>query len=297
MRRISVTEPEIRATATLGEGPAWDQNHSALVWVDILEKTVHLQSPPGGAPRVFRLDTHVGAALPASGGGWLVVVPTGFAVLEETGTVDPLLTVHGPEQADLRFNDAKTDPSGRAWAGSMAYDERPGAGALYRLDAGPTARVILPKVGVSNGLGWSPDGRVFYYVDSLAGALRAFDYSDDSGAIANARAIAVLRPEDGYFDGLCVDDAGCIWVALWDGRCVRRYTPNGELDTVVEVPVDRPTSCCFGPGGLLYITSARYGIPPARLREQPFAGSVFAVSVEATAQPATLWQAVEVAVV
>jgi sugar lactone lactonase YvrE len=297
VRRISVTEPVIRATATLGEGPAWDANHSALVWVDILEKTVHLHSLSGGAPRVFRLETHVGAALPASGGGWLVVLRTGFAVLEENGTVNPLLTVHGPEQADLRFNDAKTDPSGRAWAGSMGYDERPGAGALYRLDSGPTARVILHKVGVSNGLGWSPDRGLFYYVDSLAGALRAFDYSDDSGEIANARVIAELRQEDGYFDGLCVDDEGCIWVAVWDGRCVRRYTPDGELDTVVEVPVDRPTSCCFGPGGMLYITSARHGIPAARLRGQPLAGSVFAVSVEATAQPATLWQTIDAAVV
>jgi sugar lactone lactonase YvrE len=202
--------------------------------------------------------------------------------------VTSLLSVHGGVQPGLRFNDGKVDPAGRAWAGTLAYQEHAGAGRLYRLDPGPTATPIL-AVGVSNGLGWSPDRRTFYYVDSLAQGLRAFDYDECEGTIGNERELVPFPSDQGYLDGLCVDDDGCIWVAIWDGGRVNRYSPDGTLDSIVEVPVDRPTSCCFGPGGVLYITSARHGLSDEQLDRQPQAGAVFAAEVAATAAPATLW--------
>jgi len=272
----------------LGEGPAWDANRDALVWVDILRGKVHLRSP-SGATSSFDAGSHVGSALPARGGGWLLAVADGFATMSEGGDVQPLLSVHGGRRADLRFNDGKVDPAGRAWAGTMAYDESPGAGRLYRLDPGPSATPVLGNIGVSNGLGWSPDRRTFYYVDSLAGTLRAFDYDEHEGTVRKERVLLAFPSDEGYLDGLCVDDDGGIWVAIWDGRRVNRYTAKGALDSVVAVPVDRPTSCCLGPDGVLYITSARHGLSREQLDRQPMAGAVFAAEVAATAPPATLW--------
>jgi sugar lactone lactonase YvrE len=282
-------EVAVEQRSLLGEGPTWDRNHDALVWVDILGGAVHLW-PASSSPTAFEVQAHVGAALPAVGGGWLLAVQDGFAAMSESGDVRPLLSVHRGRRKDLRFNDGKVDPRGRAWAGTMSYAEQPGQGALYRLDPGPTATPMIDAVGVSNGLGWSPDRRSFYYVDSLAMALREFDYDEHDATIGNERTLTTLPADEGYLDGLCVDDEGCIWVAIWNGGCVNRYTPKGVLDSVVHVPVDRPTSCCIGPGGVLYITSARHGSSDEQLARQPWAGAVFATEVSTGAPAATLWQ-------
>ena len=289
MTRTYEVEVAVEQRSLLGEGPTWDRNHDALVWVDILGGLVHRWRAPD-SPATFAVHTHVGAVLPAAGGGWLLAVQDGFAALSEAGEVRPLLSVHDGRRPDLRFNDGKADPAGRAWAGTMAYAERPGQGCLYRLDPGPTATPMIDGVGVSNGLGWSPDRRLFYYVDSPAMELRVFDYDEHEATIRNERTLVTLPSEEGYLDGLCVDDEGCIWVAIWDGGRVNRYTPEGVLDSVVHVPVDRPTSCCLGPGGVLYITSARHGLSEEQLARLPWALGVFATEVTAAAPPATLWK-------
>jgi len=286
-RRLTIAEPAIDARADLGEGPVWDANHSCLVWVDILRGELHIESTQ---PRTISIDDHLGAALPAVDGGWLLAVQDGFALLDQAGRVTPFLSVHGGARPELRFNDAKVDPAGRAWAGTLDYDEQGGAGALYRLDAGPVASTVLTGVGISNGLDWSPDRQRFYYVDTLARTLRAFDYTDDTGTLGAEQILVELPAGHGYLDGLCVDDQGCIWVAIWDGGCVRRYTPDGRLDTIIDVPVDRPTSCCLDPRGTLYITSATQGLTSEQLARTPHAGAIFAIDVGIGAPAATLWQ-------
>jgi sugar lactone lactonase YvrE len=275
----------VDAAADLGEGPTWDAAQGCLVWVDIMAGALHLTEASGATRRTHTVGEHLGAALPAEGGGWLLATRSGFSTLSDGGDLRPLLPVHG-ERPDLRFNDAKCDPRGRAWAGSMAYESTPGAGALYRLDHGPTATVVLDGVTVGNGLGWSPDRREMYYVDSPTQTLRAFTYDDDTGGLGSPRVVATIPADEGTPDGLCVDDDGCIWLALWDGSAVSRYTPGGRLDAVVPLPVVRPTSCCFG-GGVLYITSATHGLAKA----EPPAGAVFAVDAGISGPPATPWRA------
>jgi sugar lactone lactonase YvrE len=275
----------IDAAADLGEGPAWDAAEDCLVWVDITAGELHLTEASGALRRTHRIDEHLGAALPAAGGGWLLATRSGFSTLSVDGDLHPLLLVHD-RRSDLRFNDAKCDPRGRAWAGSMAYDGTPGAGALYRLDPGPTATVVVAGVTTGNGLGWSPDRRELYFVDSPTQTVRAYPYDHHTGHIGDPRLVVAVPPGAGTPDGLCVDDEGCIWVALWDGSAVRRYTPGGRLDAVIPLPVARPTSCCFG-GDVLYITSARHGLANV----QSPAGAVFAVDVGTTGPAATPWQA------
>jgi sugar lactone lactonase YvrE len=287
MRRIAASEQVVPPGAELAEGPAWDTNHDALVWVDIARGEVHLDDLRGGS-RVVTVDPPVGAALPARGGGWLLVLRDCFALLDEGGAVSaPLASV--PAADGMRFNDAKADPAGRAWAGTMAAEEGDRLGALYRLDVGPAAVEILDGVALSNGLGWSPAGDVFYFADSLAGTVRAFDYDHQTGRLEHERVLVQLPRAEGLPDGLAVDDDGCVWLAVWNAGAVHRYTPEGRLDAIVELPVSRPTSCCFGPDGMLYITTARFALEPAELADQPLAGAVFAADVGASAPPATLW--------
>ncbi|WP_433258384.1 SMP-30/gluconolactonase/LRE family protein [Streptosporangium sp. CA-135522] len=267
------------AGAELGEAPLWDTRHGRLVWVDITAGLVHLLGGP-----TYRVGGHVSAALPAAGGGWLLATREGFSTLAEDGTVTPLLTVPGD---GMRFNDAKCDPDGRAWAGTMAYDQTPGAATLYRLDPGPIATPVLPGLTISNGLGWSPDGRTMWFVDSLTQRITGYAYAD--GVLGPISAVVAIEPEYGMPDGLCVDVDGCVWVGLWGGGAVHRYTPGGRLDTVVRVPASQVTSCAFG-GSTLYITTATYQMDAAALEREPLAGGLFTVETSTHGPAATPWK-------
>jgi sugar lactone lactonase YvrE len=201
----------------------------------------------------------------------------GFTFVAADGTTCELAQ---PEAGNthLRMNDGACDESGRFWAGTMAYDETPQAGCLFRLELDGTCTTMLTNLTISNGIGWSPDGGTMYLNDSGAGSLEAFSFDARSGDIANRRTLVQLEPPAAP-DGLTVDAEGGVWVAVWDGGCVRRYSPTGELLTEVSLPVERPTSCAFGGRDLtmLFVTTAREGLDDERLARQPHAGHVFAV--------------------
>jgi sugar lactone lactonase YvrE len=202
----------------------------------------------------------------------------GFWLLEPSGVnLRPLAAVEA-DRPGTRFNDGKCDPAGRFWAGTMAYDETPGAGTLYRLDPDGRVEPMLAAVTISNGLAWSLDGRTLYYVDSPTRRVDAFDHDPAGGMLTNRRPFVELGPgEPGVPDGITIDAEGHLWVAFWDGWAVHRYQPDGTLDAVVPDPVARPTSCAFGGVDLadLYVTSASIGLSPAELAEQPHAGGIF----------------------
>jgi sugar lactone lactonase YvrE len=245
---------------------------------------VQLTVADGGALDSFELDHHVVAILPGAP-AYLVVQRDGFATLDPaSGAVKPLLTVLR-DRPDLRFNDAKAGPDGRVFAGTMAYDEslREG-GELLRLDPGPSVTRVHGPVSLSNGIGWSPDGRLMYYVDTLSRAITVFDYDADDATPHNPRPLAEIGADAGFPDGLCVDDDGCVWLALYGGWAVRRYTPDGRLDAVLRLPVANVTSCAFGPGGRLYITTARR---PGG--DQPLAGGLFVAEPGVTGPAAVPW--------
>jgi sugar lactone lactonase YvrE len=270
------------AGARLGEGPAYDARRDRLIWVDILGKRVHLCDRSGRRLASHDVGRHVGAALPAADGTVLLAAREGFATLDPDGTVRPLLDVLG-DRPELRFNDGKCDPAGRAFAGTMAYDSTPGVASLYRLDPGPAATPVVDGLSISNGLGWSPDGTVMYVTDTPERAVDAFDYDVGTGQLSGRRPAA--RPAGpGFPDGMCVDDDGALWVALWGGYAVRRYTPDGRLDAEVTLPVPYVTSCCFVTDTLFITTAKGQGDEPL-----PLAGGLFAVRPGVGGPPATPW--------
>ncbi|HEY8373318.1 MAG TPA: SMP-30/gluconolactonase/LRE family protein [Pseudonocardiaceae bacterium] len=272
MGDLPAVEVAVRTTAILGEGPTWDMMFSSLLWVDILSCQVHRYDPYHGRDAVMDVPQHVGAAKPRSRGGLVLNLRDGIALYDRDGTAQWLVWW---ARDGVRGNDAAVDPSGRLWAGTMRYDEQPG-GWLARVEPDGAAKVVLDGLSVSNGIGWSPDGTRMYHVDSPTRRIDVLDFDPASGEAVNRRPLCAVEDTPGVPDGLCVDADGCVWVALWDGWAVRRYTPDGRLDREVPLPVARPTSCCFGGDGLsdLYVTTARKDLDEAALAEQELAGSL-----------------------
>ena len=263
------------AHADLGEGPVWDPRTGELIWVDIMAGLVHRLDPRTGTDRALEVGQPVGAACPRAAGGYVVGLRDGIAVLSDSGEVAFIAEVE-TDVAENRINDAKCDPAGRLWAGTVRIDNQP-AGALYRIDADDSVRPVLTGLSLSNGLGWSPDGSLMYLIDSLAGGLDVFDFDLGSGELSGRRRLVTVDVGEGSADGMTVDSEGFVWIAVYGGGAVRRYTPSGDLALVLELPVTQPTSCTFGGADLgdLYITSARQHLAAAELADEPLAGGLF----------------------
>jgi sugar lactone lactonase YvrE len=279
-------ELALDARAELGEGPIWDSRSSELLWVDIMAGLVHRFDPVTGADTTLDIGRPVGAVVPRAAGGYALAVRDGFAVMDENGV--RLVAPVDQSRPKLRMNDGACDSNGRFWAGSMHVDEVPGAGSLYRIEPDGDVKTMLSDVTISNGIGWSPDDTVMYYVDTPTLGVDAFDYDAASCAISNRRRIVTIEEGAGSPDGLVVDAEGCVWVALWDGWAVRRYSPDGTLRGVVEVPAARVTKPAFGGAALdeLYITTAASDAPDP---EQPHAGGIFLVRPGVRGLPANVY--------
>jgi sugar lactone lactonase YvrE len=274
------------ARADLAEGPIWDSRTGELLWVDIMAGLVHRFDPATGTDTILDVGQPVGAVVPRVAGGYALAIRDGFAVMDENGV--RLVAPVDRGRPKLRMNDGACDSSGRFWAGSMHVDEVRGVGSLYRIDADGRVKTMLGDVTISNGIGWSPDDTVMYYVDTPTLGVDAFDYDAASCAIANRRRIVTIEESAGSPDGLVVDAEGCVWVALWEGWAVRRYSPDGTLLGVVEVPAARVTKPAFGGSALdeLYITTAA---PDAPDSEQPQAGGIFHVRPGVRGLPANVY--------
>jgi len=250
------------------EGPVWvDQLH----WVDMLAGDVLSLGWDGTVAR--RHVGHVVAALrPRASGGFVYAVERGFALDDGIGTpIRPLPDLWTTDA--VRMNEGGCDPDGRFYCGSMAYAETAGAASLYRLDPDGRVTTVLGDLTISNGLDWSPDGRLAYYVDSATGRIDVMDYEGDRGLTGRRPFVTV---DAGSPDGLTIDAEGGVWVAIWGGSAVQRFTPEGALSEVIPLPVTQVTACTFGGADLdeLFITTSREGLPAG---EEPAAGSLFRV--------------------
>lgn len=271
-------ELAIDAGAEIGEGPVWDAAAGVLLWVDIPPGLLHQFVPATGQTRSTRVGQPLGAVALRADGGLLLAVQNGFAVLGVDGTLQTIATVER-STGDMRMNDGACDARGRFWAGTMDPGRRHGAAALYRLEPPDRVERVLHGVTISNGIDWSVDGGTMYYIDSPSGRVDQFDFDVETGTIANRRGLIEIPPAEGMPDGLSVDADGFLWIALYGGGAVRRYSPGGKLDAVVELPVSLVTSCSFGDSdlGTLYVTSASRGLDADRRAREPAAGGLFRV--------------------
>jgi sugar lactone lactonase YvrE/DNA-binding IclR family transcriptional regulator len=264
--------------AYLGEGPVWDERTKRLLWLDILAPAIHVLNVETRENTTYKVPHLVTAIAPRAKGGYATMSQHGLEFWDfDTGVLTPVVDPEAniPEN---RFNDAKCDPAGRFWAGSMALDASQPSGSLFRFDADASWQKLDTGFTVSNGMGWSPDNRTMYFTDTNLRTIYAYDFDLRMGTIANRRPLIEVPAGEGKPDGMTVDAEGYLWVAMWDGWSVRRYAPDGRLDRTVELPVPRPSSCCFGGPGYrtLFITSARIRLGERALIEAPLSGGVFA---------------------
>ena len=264
--------------AVLGEGPLWVDREAALYWVDI--KGCKIFRLAGTERREWATPVRVGSLAPRAGGGFVAGTHAGLALVDLDADRFEIIADPEAERPRNRFNDGKVDRAGRFWAGTMDEGIRETSGALYRLDPDHSLATVDRDYIVANGPAFSPDGRVLYHNDSARQVTYASDI-DDAGNASNRREFARFDGDDGFPDGMTVDAEGCLWIAFWDGWCVRRFSPVGERMAELSVPVQRPTSCAFGGASLatLFITSAREGLEGTDLARQPYAGGLFAVNV------------------
>jgi sugar lactone lactonase YvrE len=269
VRAEQITEP----LALHGEGPCWLARSGELAWVDMLAGRVLATSLALGTTQVIEIPSPVAAIVrPRSSGGLVVATETGVILLDQYESPSPLCEI--VSEPGIRMNDGGCDPQGRFWCGTMAYDVRPGAGSLYRVEPDGSFTTVLTGVTISNGLGWSPDGATAFYVDSTEQGIDCFAFDGATGELGERRRFTEVEASIGLPDGLAIDAEGGVWLALWDGGAVRRYAPDGTLDAVVPLPCGRVTACAFGGDDLdqLFITTSRLELPPG---VDPAGGALF----------------------
>lgn len=270
MRADQLTDP----VAFHAEGPVWSESWGGFRFVDMFAGDVLSLAADGTLSR--RNVGRIAAALrPRTQGGAVIAVERGFVLEDSDGRLTELPEVWSDDS--VRMNDGGCDPDGRFYCGSMGYDARTGAGSLYRLDPDASVHAVHEGVTISNGLEWAPDGSRAYYNDTPTSRVALFDYERESG-LTGMRTFVDIDPADGMPDGLTVDSEGGVWVALYGGGAVHRYTPDGTLDAVIEVPARNTTACTLGGPNLdqLFITTSREGLEPG---DDPLAGSVFTANV------------------
>jgi sugar lactone lactonase YvrE len=296
---ISPIERAIEAPSLLGESPFWHPQEQALYYCDIPARRVHRFDPRTAASRHWEFASEVASCAPMLDGDLLCAARDGLWRFSPTTGARALLAAPPYDTSTERFNDGKCDPQGRFWVGTV-YEprDRPSA-ALYRYDG----RGLVQQGGgitVSNGLGWSPDGKSLYWSDTTAHEVRAFDFDASSGTISNRRVFAAfarkvpaapLSSYGGRPDGAAVDLDGNYWVAMYEGRRVLCVGADGNVGASVDLPVQCPTMCCFGDADLktLYITTARHGRSEAELAADPWAGCVLRMRVSVPGLPVNLF--------
>ena len=267
-------EPLLEERFEHPEGIVWDARADRLLWVDVFKGDVVSYDLASGALDRRNVGRTLGAVAPRTAGGLVCAVKEGFGLLSADG--DFALLGDPVHEADhLQMNDGGVDPRGRFWAGSMTFEfqTRPGTGALHRLDADGTASEQLGGISVGNGIGWSPDGSRCYYVDSATHRIDDYAFDLDAGTLGERRTLAEV--ETAMPDGLAVDVDGCVWVAMFLGSEVHRYTPDGRLDRVVRLPGTQVTTCTFGGADLrtLFVAVSPYGMDDP----EPGAGRIYAL--------------------
>jgi sugar lactone lactonase YvrE len=289
MPDAALWELAVDAHDQIGEGPSWDDGDQSLLWVDIAGQRVRRLDPADGSTWQRTFDQMVGAVLPRSAGGLALCLQDGVWLTDsDEGSVRRLVAIEA-DDPDTRLNDVKVDRAGRLWGGTMALDARPDAGAFYRIGADGSLAVIASPTTISNGIDWSPDDGLMYYIDSARHRVDVFDFDLASGTALDRRPFISFEESAGLPDGMTVDAEGCLWVAFYDGWSVRRYTPAGDLDRIIGLPTARITSCAFGGPDLsdLYVTSATDGLGTAQLAEQPHAGGLFVIRTGVAGLPST----------
>jgi len=261
----------------LGEGVLWHPVEKALYWIDISPGILHRFNPETEETESWPMGSMIGTVVPATSGGLVVALENGIFHFNSQKDLIRLFDFPESPESGNRFNDGKCDPLGRLWVGTMNKQVRSHAGSLYCFDCN-TIITKLSGLTISNGMAWSCDQSIFYFIDTVDYAVVAFDFDNRSGNISNKRKVIEVPREMGAPDGMTIDREGKLWIAHWGGSCVAHWDPeNGQLLEIVKVAATHVTSCTFGGENLqtLYISTAREGLTEKQLKKFPLSGGLF----------------------
>ena len=282
---MSEVEHLISVQDEVGETPIWIPDEQAMYWIDLEGSTVHRYDPATGERKNWTLDAAVTALARRASGGWVLATKTGLVFWDQQTNTTEFIVDPVADQEALRFNDAAVDRQGRLVAGTANVQQFDAPdGVIYRLDADKSLHEIDDGYAVSNGLGFSPDGRTLYVTDMFHNRIIALDYDIQAGTTGNKRTFVEIPADTGLPDGLTVDADGFVWSAHWAGSRVTRYDPDGRIERHIPVPVTNAT--CLGFGGAdmneLYIATAWFFMSDEERQAQPRAGDMFRVKTDVT---------------
>jgi sugar lactone lactonase YvrE len=280
-------------TMLLGESPLWHPVENCLYWVDIVAATLNRLDVVNKSFKEFNMPSQIGSIGWRAKGGLIAALSNQFATVNTATGITQTIALPLQKQRGVMFNDGKCDRQGRFWAGTKDISEKNQLGSLYCLDAkGKIAEMLQHSFTVSNGIAWSLDNRRLYICDSPARQIYQYEFDLEKGQLGRSQIFAQVSETEGFPDGLTVDSEDYLWSCHWDGWQITRYTPTGDINSIIPMPVPRPTSCCFGGPDFktLYVTSASMGLSASMLEDAPQSGQVFAlqVDVKGLSEPAYL---------
>ncbi|MDP6047180.1 MAG: SMP-30/gluconolactonase/LRE family protein [Phycisphaerae bacterium] len=282
---MSEVEHLITVQDEVGETPIWIPNEQAMYWIDLEGSAVHRYDPSTGDRKDWSLDAAVTALARRASGGWILATKTGLAFWDQAGATTEFIADPTADSEAIRFNDTTVDQQGRLIVGTAnVQDFEASDGALYRLDPDLSLQQIDDGYAISNGMGFSPDGKILYVTDMFHNRIVALDYDIETGAVGNKRTFVEVPGDTGLPDGLTVDAEGFVWSAHWAGSRVTRYDPDGVIERQIPVPATNATSLGFGGADMneLYITTAWFFMSEEDRKAQPQAGDVFRVKTDVT---------------
>lgn len=265
----------------LAEVPVWDDVQKCICWIDILNGEIHQFSIEKKVFTSISVHEMIGSLAICVNGDFIVALHHGFAFVNRKNGAITKITDPEAHLPNNRFNDGKCDPAGRFWAGTMPLNESESCGSVYMMASDLSAIKKIKDVTISNGMAWSLNHTIFYYIDTPTYRVVAYSYDKNTGNITNKKVIIKVGEEDGFPDGMTIDDEGMLWIAHWGGWQLTRWNPKtGKKISAIKLPVSNVTSCTFGGADLtdLYITSAKKGLTEKQLSEQPLAGSLFIIA-------------------
>jgi sugar lactone lactonase YvrE len=264
----------------LGEGLLWDERNETIMWVDAFVKIINTWNPATKTLIERKYDSLVTSIAKRESGGYVVAAGLKLIVLNENLDVIGTSPLEMPNE-NVRTNDGNVDINGNYWVGCFANDAKPKQGNLRRISPNLDSKVFLKDITIANGMDWSPDNKICYYIDTPTKKVSRFNFNIETSELDGELEAIDVSEYSGAPDGMCVDSLGNLWVAFWGGGCIRSFSPSGELIAQVDVPATLVTNCAFGGPDLstLYITCAIPSYEGFVKGEEPLAGSLFKAEV------------------
>ena len=264
----------------LGEGLLWDERNQTIMWVDAFVKIINTWNPATKTLIERKYDSLVTSIAKRESGGYVVAAGLKLIVLNENLDVIGTSPLEMPNE-NVRTNDGNVDLNGNYWVGCFANDAKPKQGNLRRISPNLESKVFLKDISIANGMDWSPDNKICYYIDTPTRKISRFNFNTETSELEGELEAIDVSKYSGAPDGMCVDALGNLWVAFWGGGCVRSFSPTGELLAQVDVAATLVTNCAFGGADLstLYITCALPSYEDFVKGDEPLAGSLFKAEV------------------